>query len=70
LPNEEYSDDAKSIIRRNALNECSQPIGQINVAIKGLPGFQTISFYCNQPKLHSTPCSFVTKDVVVLRRSR
>lgn len=54
------------VLRRNSENECGNPVGQISVAVQGLPGFQTISFYCNQPRLHTDGCRFVGKQVVVV----
>lgn len=54
------------VLRRNAEHECGTPIGQVSVAVSGLPGFQTISFYCNQPRLHTDGCRFVGKDVTVV----
>lgn len=53
------------VLRRNAEHECGTPIGQVNVNVQGLPGFQTISFYCNLKRLHTDACRFVGKDVVV-----
>lgn len=55
-----------SVLRRNAEHECGTPVGQINVQIQGL-GLQTISFYCNQPRLHTDGCKFVGSEVTVLR---
>lgn len=57
------------VLRRNAERECGTPIGQVSVAVQGLPGFQTISFYCNQKRLHTDECAFVGKDVIV-RKNR
>lgn len=53
------------VLRRNAEHECGTPIGQVNLKIHGLPGFQTISFYCNQPRLHRDECVFVSPQLVV-----
>lgn len=58
------------VLRRNAEHECGTPVGQVSVAVNGLPGFQTISFYCNKPRLHRDACAFVGKDVVVMGRLR
>lgn len=57
------------VLRRNAERECGTPVGQVNVAVHGLPGFQTISFYCNKPRLHSDECEFIGKEVLVKRNS-
>ncbi len=57
------------ILRRNAERECGTPIGQVSVAVQGLPGFQTMSFYCNQPRLHTDECAFVGTQVIV-RKNR
>ena len=56
-----------NVLRRNSENECGTPVGQTSVAIHGLPGFQTISFYCNKPYLHTDECAFVGKQIVVQR---
>ena len=53
------------VLRRNPERECGTPIGQISAKVHGLPGFQTISFYCNKPRLHQDECAFVGKDVTV-----
>jgi hypothetical protein len=58
------------VLRRNAEHECGTPIGQVNVAVKGLPGFQTISFYCNQPRLHADECVFNGAQIVVRANHR
>lgn len=63
----EYTPDAKAVLRRNALKECGLPVGQVNIVIKGLADFQTVSFYCNQPKGHLDLCRFKTKEVTVYR---
>lgn len=63
----EYSEQAKRVLRKNALKECGLLVGQINIVIKGLEGFQTVSFYCNQPKSHLDMCAFRTKDLIVQR---
>lgn len=57
------------VLRRNAENECGTPVGQVSVKVHGLPDFQTISFYCNKPRLHRDECQFVGKDVVISRRA-
>lgn len=57
------------VLRRNPENECGQPVGQLNVMIRGA-GLQTISFYCNQPRLHVDRCRFEGADVVVEARRR
>lgn len=56
------------VLRRNPEAECGTPVGQLNVRIHGLPGFQTVSFYCNQPRLHTDGCKFTGNDVVVTAR--
>lgn len=53
------------VLRRNPERECGTPVGQINVTVQGLPGFQTISFYCNKHRLHTDECAFVGQEVVV-----
>lgn len=53
------------VLRRNAERECGQPVGQINITVHGLSGFQTVSFYCNQPRLHTDECRFEGEQVVV-----
>lgn len=53
------------VLRRNAEAECGTPIGQVSVVVNGLPGFQTISFYCNKTRLHTDGCAFVGRQVVV-----
>jgi len=58
------------VLRRNPEQECGNPIGQVNVAVHGLPGFQTISFYCNLKRLHNEGCKFVGNEVVIHRKSR
>jgi hypothetical protein len=58
------------VLRRNSEAECGTPIGQVSVVVHGLPGFQTISFYCNQPRLHGDACRFVGADLVIERRNR
>lgn len=57
------------VLRRNAEHECGTPIGQVSVKIRGLPDFQTISFYCNKKRLHTDECAFVGKDITV-RKNR
>ena len=57
------------VLRRNAEHECGTPVGQVNVVIHGLPGYQTISFYCNQPRLHTDACKFVAREVIVYANS-
>jgi hypothetical protein len=56
------------ILRRNPERECGVAVGQVSVAVHGLPGFQTISFFCNKPLLHNDQCAFVGKDVIVQAR--
>lgn len=56
---------AGDVLRRNPEGECGTPIGQLNIAVRGLSGFQTVSFYCNKSRLHQDECSFVGKDVTV-----
>ena len=58
------------VLRRNAEHECGTPVGQINVVVDTLPGVQTISFYCNQPRLHTDRCRFVGTEVVVEAKLR
>lgn len=53
------------VLRRNPEAECGRPVGQVNVSVHGLPGFQTISFYCNQPRLHRDQCHFQGAQVNV-----
>lgn len=55
------------VLRRNAEQECGAPVGQVSVKIRDIPDFQTISFYCNKPRLHTDECEFVGKQVVVKR---
>lgn len=57
------------VLRRNAEHECGTPIGQVSVKVRGLPGFQTISFYCNKPRLHVDSCEFVGAGIVVRSRT-
>jgi hypothetical protein len=57
------------VLRRNPERECGTPVGQVNIVMRGFPGIQTISFYCNQPRLHVDDCKFVGKDVIV-RKNR
>lgn len=63
----EYTPDVKAVLRKNSLKECGLPVGQINIVIKGIPGFQTVSFSCNQPKGHLDLCRFETREVTVRR---
>jgi hypothetical protein len=58
------------ILRRNAEHECGTPIGQVNLVIHGLPGFQTVSFYCNQPRLHRDSCKFASSELIVTANSQ
>lgn len=58
------------VLRRNPEGECQTPIGQVNIAVKGLPGFQTVSFYCNKPRLHNDECEFMGAEVRVRARRR
>jgi hypothetical protein len=53
------------VLRRNAEHECGTPIGQVSIVIHGLDGFQTVSFYCNKPRLHTDECMFIARQVVV-----
>lgn len=58
------------VLRRTANLECGQAIGQLHIKLKNAqPGrdFETVSFYCNQPWNHRTPCMFIGKDVSVIR---
>ena len=57
------------VLRRNAEDECGTPVGQVNVNIHGIPGFQTISFYCNRPRLHLGECLFIGREVNVRRNA-
>ena len=57
-----------AVLRRNAEHECGTPVGQINVVIDMLPGIQTISFYCNRPRLHTDECCFIGSQVIVRAR--
>lgn len=54
-----------AVLRRNPEAECGTPVGQVNVVIELIPGIQTISFYCNQPRLHRDDCKFVGTQVIV-----
>ena len=54
------------VLRRNAEHECGTPVGQVNVMIQDL-GLQSISFYCNQPRLHIGACLFRGKEVEIRR---
>jgi hypothetical protein len=58
------------VLRRNPENECGTPVGQVSVKIHGLPDLQTISFYCNKPRLHTDECAFEGAEVVVKARRR
>lgn len=53
------------VLRRNPEKECGTPVGQLNVVIHGLPGYQTLSFYCNLSRLHLGGCRFVGEEVIV-----
>jgi len=53
------------VLRRNAEHECGNAVGQITVLIRGIPGPQTISFYCNKPRLHTDLCEFIGTQVRV-----
>lgn len=57
------------VLRRNPENECGQPVGQVNIMVQGL-GLQTVSFYCNQTRLHRDGCKFVGAEVVVTGKAR
>lgn len=57
--------------RRNPLLECGVPVGQLNIKIQGsIRPFETVSFYCNRPKLHSGECEFIGAELIVRRRRR
>lgn len=56
------------VLRRNAEHECGIPVGQVSVKIQGLADIQTISFYCNKPRLHTDECAFVGTTVLVRAR--
>lgn len=56
------------VLRRNPERECGTPIGQVSVKVRGLPDFQTISFYCNMPRLHTDECRFEGKDISVRKQ--
>jgi hypothetical protein len=58
------------VLRRNTEAECGTPIGQMNIKIHGLPGFQTVSFYCNRPRLHTDQCEFLGSEILVKARRR
>lgn len=58
------------VLRRNPEGECGTPVGQMNIKIHDIPGFQTVSFYCNQPRLHNDECRFEGADLVVTKRRR
>ena len=58
------------VLRRNSVKECGQPVGQLNVVIRGIPEAQTISFYCTEPKLHLGACRFVGNDLIISKRDR
>lgn len=58
------------VLRRNPEDECGRPVGQLNLVIHGLPGVQTVSFYCNQPRLHRDECMFKGSEVSVRRNRR
>lgn len=58
------------VLRRNPEHECGRPVGQLNVAVHGLPGFQTVSFYCNLPRLHRDECAFRGREVSVTKNRR
>ena len=53
------------ILRRNPEHECGTPVGQLNLVIHGLPGYQTVSFYCNKSRLHTDACAFIGRQVTV-----
>lgn len=55
------------VLRRNPEKECGTPVGQVNVVVQGLAEIQTISFYCNKPRLHLDECEFLGKEVRVRR---
>lgn len=66
----DISKPSNDVLRRNADQECGTPVGQMAIKIHGLPDFQVISFYCNQPRLHTDECRFVGADLEVRRRRR
>ena len=66
----ELQKPSNDVLRRNAENECGTPVAQINVKINGIPDIQTISFYCNKPRLHTDECAFVGAQAIVRARPR
>ena len=61
------------VLRRNPERECGTPVGQVSVLIHNREGhkeMQTISFYCNKPRLHIDECEFVGAGVVIRKRIR
>ena len=58
------------VLRRNAETECGTPVGQVSIKINGVDKFQTVSFYCNKPRLHTDECAFEGADIVVRARRR
>lgn len=58
------------VLRRNAEKECGLPVGQLTIKVDNLPGFQNVSFYCNQPRLHTDGCKFVGSELVITRRRK
>jgi hypothetical protein len=59
-----------AVLRRNAEHECGTPVGQVNVVIHLIPGLQTISFYCNKPRLHTDQCEFIGSQVRIQRNQQ
>jgi hypothetical protein len=53
------------VLRRNAEHECGTPIGQMGIKVHGLPDIQVVSFYCNQPRLHTDQCMFTGQSLIV-----
>lgn len=66
----DYTPDAKAVLRKNALQECGLPVGQVSIVIKGRPGFETVSFYCNKTKQHLDQCAFMSAELIISRRPR
>lgn len=58
------------VLRRNSFQECGLPVGQLNIKIKdSIRPFETISFYCTQPKGHLDLCCFEGEHLVVTRKA-
>jgi hypothetical protein len=58
------------VLRRNPELECGQPIGQLAIKIKKNEAFELVSFYCNQPRLHTDGCKFVGSELIVSQKPR